>query len=261
MLALLAGMAAGGCAAAAPLAVSAALSAAPLLGGRSVERTVGASLSETWIVVERALNEMAFSVESREREGAGAWRLRGVAEDVTVEATLERVTSKITRVTMRVETGRLLPDRKTADVLHEQVVKLLDAANRTAPSQSGNEASTEVLRSLDAEVRRLRTEIEERRSSVPLADAPSGQAPVLRVDPSAVITVPVSAALPSATGAVAPVSVVQPIGAVAPTRAGALAETSPVENPSGSTMQPIAPLRPADALTPVPPVSARRSGS
>src|SRR5262249_7242972 len=112
VLALAAGMASGGCVAAAPL-ISAALSAAPLIGGRSVERTVAADRPMAWQAVETALADLAFRIEGREQD-KDEWRLRGVADDITVAAKLEPVTSRLTRVSVRVETGGPLADRRTA---------------------------------------------------------------------------------------------------------------------------------------------------
>jgi hypothetical protein len=259
VLVLVTGVAAGGCAAAVPLA-SAAIAAAPLFGSRSVERTVGADMQAAWGAVEQALTDMAFRVETREPAEA-EWRLRAVAEKVTVEAVFERVTSRLTRVTLRVEAGGFLADRKTADVIHNQILKLLDGASRATVSPSTGGAPSEALLSLEAEVRRLRTEIEDRGSIRPPADGAASQAPVLRVDPSAMITVPPSAALPSVTGPVPPVSVVRPAGAITPTVSDVPVAATPDETSPSLGSERLAPLRPADALMPVRPVSVPGSGT
>jgi uncharacterized protein DUF3568 len=257
LLALLAGVAVGGCAVAAPL-ISASITAAPMFGGRSVDRTVGADMQDAWAAVETALQDTAFHVESRERTEA-EWTLRAVAGGVTVSARLEHVTPKLTRVTLRVEAGSLLPDRKTADVIHDHILKVLDTATRATVSTSGGASQAEALRSLETEVRRLRTDIGDGRSvGRPQTDgAAANPAPVLRVEPSAIVTVPLSAALPTVSGPVPPTSVIQPAGVMTP-----MAPHGPVveQRLPVVAIDRMAPLRPADALVPVRPANAPGSG-
>ena len=263
VLAIVAGVAAGGCAAAVPL-ISASMAAAPMLGGRSVDRTVGADMHDAWTAVETALQDTAFHIESRGRAEA-EWTLRAVADGVTVSARLERVTSKLTRVTLRVEAGALLPDRKTADVIHDYILKVLDAATRATVSNSRGASQEGALSTLEAEVRRLRTDIEDR-SSVgrPPADRAAANPPaVLRVEPSAIVSIPLSAALPSVSGPIPPTSVIQPAGAMTPIAPHVPVIGTPTmvdERLPAFASERIAPLRPADPLLPVRPANARGSG-
>ncbi len=262
LLALLTGVATGGCVAAG-LAGGPLVSAVQMVGERSVERTVGTDIHEAWAAVETALIRMAFRVEAREREAA-EWRLRGVADRVTIHARLERVTSRLTRVMLRVETGSIFPDRKTADVIHDQIARSVAEAGGvtlTGPPVGG--VPSDALMSLEAEVRRLRTEMEDRREAGrPPAERGAEPAAAMRVEPSAVVTVPLSAALPTIPGPAPPSSVAQPVNGAAPAAAalpvvGTIAgDDSTVSFGSART----APLRPAAALVPIQPVSGPGSG-
>jgi len=264
VLALVAGMASGGCVAAAPL-ISAAFSAAPLIGSRTVERTVAADRPMAWQAVETTLADLAFRIEGREQE-KDEWRLRGVADDVSVEAKLEPVTSKLTRVSLRVETGGPFADRRTAEVIHDHIVKVVHAAGRPAPvTESASTRSDEAIRSLEAEVRRLRTDMNDRSRATRQPDnSASNQVPAARVERSAVVTPPLSAAFPSVNRPAPPISVMQPAGVIAPAAEGAPTvkrPTAPGVTDTSSLTDRVGPARPAEALVPVAPVSQSRSGS
>lgn len=261
LLVLAAGLAAGGCVAAG-FATAPLVSAVQLIGDRSVARTVGADMHAAWAAVETTLSDMAFRVEAREREATG-WRLRGVADQVTVQATLERVTPRVTRVMVRVETGGILADRHTAATIHEQIARTVAAAAGATAGTPASPSTGDALTSLEAEVRRLRTEMEARRSSVPpRAEDPAAAPAAVHVQPGAVVTVPLSAAVPSIPGPVPPTSVARPVGMIAPIAAGIpLVEATPGdERPSSPPAGSPAALRPAEALVPIRPVSAPGSG-
>ena len=264
-LVLVAGISSGGCVAVAPL-ISAAVSAAPLIGGRTVERTVAADRPMAWQAVETTLADLAFRIEGREQE-KDEWRLRGVVDDVTVEAKLEPVTSRLTRVSVRVETGGPLADRRTAEVIHDHIAKVVHAAGRPATvTESASTRSDEALRSLEAEVRRLRTEIDDRsRAARQAVDrSASNQVPTVRVERSAIVTPPLSAAFPSVNRPAPPISVMQPAGVIAPAAEGAPTvkrPTAPGVTDTSSLTDRVGPARPAEALVPVAPVSQSRSGS
>jgi hypothetical protein len=262
LLVLAAGLAAGGCVAAG-FATGPLVSAVQLLGDRSVARTVGADMDAAWSAVEATLSDMAFRVEARER-GATEWRLRGVADPVSVQATLERVTPRVTRVTVRVETGGVLADRHTAATIHEHIARTVAQATGATAGTPASSSTGDALTSLEAEVRRLRTEMEGRRSSgQPSAEGPAAPPAAVRVQPGEVVTVPLSAAVPSMPGRVPATSVARPVGVMAPIAAdiplvGAALGDEP---PSSSTTASTAPLRPAEALVPIRPVSAPANGN
>jgi hypothetical protein len=263
LLVLAAGLAAGGCVAAG-FATAPLVSAVQLIGDRSVARTVGADMDAAWSAVETTLSDMAFRVEGRERE-ATEWRLRGVADQVTVQATLERVTPRVTRVTVRVETGGVLADRHTAAAIHEHIARAVAQATGATAGTPASSSTGDALTSLEAEVRRLRTEMEGRRSSgQPPAERPAAPPAAVRVQPGAVLTVPLSAAVPSMPGPVPATSVARPVGVMVPIAADIPlvgAATGGDEPPSPSTMGSSATLRPAEALVPIRPVSAPGIGN
>lgn len=255
LLALATGIAASGCVAAG-FATSPLVSAVQLVGDRSVERTVTADKHEAWAAVESALDRMGFRVESRDRAD-GDWRLRSAADRVTVVATLEGVTSRVTRVTVRVETGGLLADRHTAVAIHDEISKeLTAAATGRAAAPAAAAIPGEAMTSLETEVRRLRTEMDERSAAGRVPATETTGAPAWRVQPSAVVTVPLSAALPSVPGPVPMTTVVQPAAVVPPIAAGAPAAPEPVTPPArGASIgtDRTAPLAPAEPLAPIGP--------
>jgi hypothetical protein len=263
LLLLAAGLTAGGCVAAG-FATGPLVSAVQLIGDRSVARTVGAEMDAAWAAVETTLSDMAFRVEGRER-GATEWRLRGVADPVSVQATLERVTPRVTRVTVRVETGGVLADRHTAATIHEHIARAVAQATGATAGTPASSSTGDALTSLEAEVRRLRMEMEGRRSSgQPPAEGPAAPPAAVRVQPGAVVTVPLSAAVPSMPGPVPATSLARPVGVMAPIAADIPlvgAAPSGDERPSSSTTGSTAPLRPAEALVPIRPVSAPATGN
>jgi hypothetical protein len=230
---------------AAGLAAGPLMTAVQVVSDRTVERTVAAELAEAQGVTEAVLTRMAFRIESRERND-GLRRLRAVAGDVTVHAKLERVTATMTRVGLRVEVGRLVADRDTGAQIHEQISRLLEpAAARPAPSDP---ALTEALTTLQGEVRKLRSDHQERR--VTERPAPSPDGPSLRVEPGAIVTAPMSAALPTVGGSAPPVAVAVPATA-ASTPPPAVPATR--RDDGQAELRTAAPLAPAGVLTPIRP--------
>jgi hypothetical protein len=240
-------LATSGCIAAG-LAGGPLMSAVQMIGDRTVERTVAADLVEVQGVTETVLARMAFRIESRERD-EGVRRLRAVADGVTVHARLERVTATMTRVGLRVEVGKLVADRDTGAQIHEQIAAQLTPA--TARPSVGDSAATEAITTLQGEVRKLRSDIAERRATE--RPAPDHGAAGMRVDTGAVATPPMSAALPTVGGSPPPVTVPVPAGP-AP-----VAELSPRPAPTATpvTVDPrtAARLQPASALTPILPAT------
>jgi hypothetical protein len=232
------------------LAAGPLMSAVQLVGDRTVERTVAAELAEAQGATEAVLARMAFRIESRERDD-GIRRLRAVADHVTVHAKLERVTAKLTRVGLRVETGGIVADRDTGTQMHEQIAALV--APVAAGPPAGNPGAAEALTSLQGEIRKLRSDIEERRAAErPAAASENGTS--IRVEPGAVVTAPMSAALPTVGGAAPPVSVAVPAAA---SPAVPVAESSLRRETAQATVdaRTTAQLQPAGALTPIQPAT------
>jgi Protein of unknown function (DUF3568) len=254
-LGLAVALATSGCVAAG-LAAGPLMSAVQLVGDRTVERTVAAELAEAQGATEAVLARMAFRIESRERDD-GIRRLRAVADEVTVHARLERVTAKLTRVGLRVETGRMVPDRDTGAQMHEQIAALL--APVTARPPAGDPAAAEALTSLQGEIRKLRSDIDERRAAERPAAA-SENSRSMRVEPGAVVTAPMSAALPTVGGPAPSVSVAVPAvaGPPGPVAQSASLRREPV--PPTVDARTAAPLLPAGTLTPIQPAMGVGSG-
>ena len=237
---------------AAGLAAGPLISAVQLVGDRTVERTVAAELAEAQGATEAVLVRMAFRIENRERED-DARLLRAVADKVTVHARLERVTAKLTRVGLRVEPGGMVADRDTGAQIHEQIAALLAPARPPV----GDAVAAEALSTLQGEIRKLRSDIGERRP-VEAAPAASDSGPSLRVEPGAVVSAPMSAALPTVGGPAPSVSVAVP--AVAPLPTAPSLALRP--DASLATIEPglAVPLRPAGTLTPIQPATGVGSG-
>jgi hypothetical protein len=255
-LAVLVALSASGCVAAG-LATGPLMSAVQLVGHRSVERTVAADVADTVGATEAVLARMAFRIEHRERQ-EGVRRLRAVADEVTVHVKIERVTGTLTRLGLRVESGGFTADRDTGAQIHEQVAAALTPAiTRASAAEPG---AAEALSALRGEIRKLRSDIEERRATerpVQAAEPSSG----VRLEPGAIVTVPMSAAVPTVGGPAPSVAVALPAPAVAPV--GVAEHETPAREaaaaPLGVRTQ--APLRPAAALTPIAPTRGDASGN
>jgi hypothetical protein len=231
---------------AAGLAGGPLVSAVQLIGDRTVERTVSADLAETQGVTEAVLERMALRIERRERDDSSR-RLRAVTDKVTVYVRLDHVTAKLTKVGVRVETGGMLADRDTGAQVQEQIAALLTPALARTPAS--DPASAEALTTLHAEIQKLRSDLEARqRPEGPAAARENGTA--TRVEPGAVYTVPMSAALPTVGGPAPPVSVPVPAGAPA---APVVQSASSVPGAAGDAvgLATSMSLHPAGALTPI----------
>ena len=251
-LGLLVALATSGCAAAG-LAAGPLVSAVQLFGDRTVERTVAAELAEAQGATEAVLAQMAFRIESRERDD-GIRRLRAVADGVTVHATLERVTARLTRVGLRVEAGRMVADRDTGTQMHEQIAALLAPARPPA-----GDPAAEALTTLQDEIRKLRSDIEERRTAERPAEAPQTGTSV-RVESGAVVSAPMSAALPTVGGPAPPVSVPVPVTATVASGVPVAQAASSQGEAATIDSRTAAPLHPAGALTPIQPATGVGSG-
>jgi hypothetical protein len=239
------GLATSGCVAAG-LATGPLMSAVQLIGDRTVERTVAAELAEAQGVTEAALMRMGFRIEDRERN-ADVQRLQAVADHVTVHARFERVTARLTRVGIRVEAGKLTADRDTAAQVQEQIAAMMAASTAKAPP--ADPAAAEALSTLQGEIHKLRSDIEARRSAERPVAA-TEKTPSVRLEAGAVVTIPMSAALPTVGGPAPPVSVPTPVSAPeAPMPSSASSPPELGHARLGAFAA--APLHPAEALTPI----------
>lgn len=235
------------------------------IGDRSVERTLPADLGTTWGATVDALARMALRVEQTDKSG-DTWRLTGAGEAVTVHGTLERVTAGMTKVSVRVEAGRLVADRQTGDELLNQVAaSLASLAGASRRHETpGPDGSGEQLRGLQREIERLGAKIEQAREASSPTTRPEAS-PAAAVSPTPVIVIPVSAGV-----ATVPVLDHHPVRPPGP--APVLRQPAPLENKAPARLEATvsdrkpdesilpAPLKSAEVLSPVEGLAARSAG-
>ena len=245
----------GGCAAAGLAAVGPMLSSFAALGDRSVERTVPADLPTTWGATVDALARMAVRLQTSEKSG-DRWQLTGTGEGATVYGALERVTARMTKVSVRVEVGKLFPDKRTAEELLNQVGTSLADLTGSDP-RAAAEASAARLGALQREIERLGARVEDARDSRrPGGGSAAPAPPTLSTSP--IIVVPASAGVATVAGP-APALVRQP-SATAVRREDRQAEsvsstipreprTDPADDIMATPLISVEVLRPVDGLT------------
>jgi hypothetical protein len=194
----------GGCVAAGLAAMGPVVGSLAALGDRSVERTIPADLSTTWGATVDALARMAVRVEQTEKSG-NRWQLTGTYEAVTVYATLERVTASMTKISVRVEAGRIYADKRTGEELLNQVGTSLASLTGSGPHDAAAavEASAARFGVLQRAIERLGTKVEEARDGRDtrrLGSSPEISTPSPTVTTSPIITVPASAGVATVPG-------------------------------------------------------------
>jgi hypothetical protein len=242
----------GGCVAA-PFAIGPLVSSVAALGDRSVERTIPADLPATWAASVDALSRMALRIEKTDKTD-GRWRVTGSDGDVTVHATLDWVTAKMTKVSVRVEAGSLFADKRTGEELLNQVGLSLAALNGTGPlgAAAAAEASAARLDVLHRAIERLGAKVDQvgeaRAPRRPAAAEIPASVPI--IVPTPIITIPASAgvatvAAPRAPRPVAPL----PVRREEPQTQATHEAPSPVADPIFDIMA--KPLRSVNTLKPV----------
>ena len=193
----------GGCVTAGLAAMGPIMGSIAAIGDRTVERTIPADLSTTWGATVDALARMAVRVEETERSG-DRWRLTGTYEAIAVHGTLERVTASMTRVSIRVEAGRLYADKRTAEELLNQVGTSLASLTSPASREARADPSAGRLEALRQAIERLGTKVDKGQEGRELAqpgrqqdDGPASS-PALLTSP--IITVPASAGVATIPG-------------------------------------------------------------
>ncbi len=194
----------GGCVAAGLAAMGPVVGSLAALGDRSVERTIPADLSTTWGATVDALARMAVRVEQTEKSG-NRWQLTGTYEAVTVYATLERVTASMTKISVRVEAGRIYADKRTGEELLNQVGASLASLTGSGPHDAAAavEASAARFGVLQRAIERLGTKVEEARDGRDArrpGGSPEISTPSPTVTTSPIITVPASAGVATVPG-------------------------------------------------------------
>jgi hypothetical protein len=259
----LAGFMAGGCATAGLAIVGPLAGSVTAIVDRSVERTLPADLSTTWGATADALERMAVRIEETDRSGA-KWRLTGIGGATTVHGTLERVTAGMTSVSVRVEAGGLFPDKKTGDELLNQIAaSLANLASAGRRDGTASAASIDQFRTLQQEIQRLGTRIEQTRvapSPTARPEAPSvptpSQVPIITIPTSAgVATVPVPEPVPMRP---ATPSALTP--SPGPRNNGAFSQVQTAEHQQGRADDILAaPMRSVEVLKPVEGLGTRPS--
>jgi HAMP domain-containing protein len=231
---------------AAGLASGPVMVAIQMVADRSVERTYPADLGTTWVATTDALARMQVRIGTTDRTG-DRWTVAGTGENISVTAQLSRATSGMTKVSVRVEAGKLTADRQTAQELLNQVGVSVSALTPSGLPSQGRDAASESLGALQAEIRRLRSDIEtsrERTQSAPVPPTGSKTA-----DPgTGIVSIPPSYGLATVAGS--------DRGAMSPQSATPVdarsASTPTLPAPPGQESDVVAPtLSPVGALVPV----------
>jgi hypothetical protein len=250
----------GGCATAGLAVAGPLFTGLAALGDRSVERTVPADQSMAWGATVDALSRMAVRLDEIDRS-TEPWLLKGTGEAVTVHGTLERVTARMTKVSIRVEAGRLFADKKTGEEILNQISASLASSGRSvteATPAPKADASVERFNALQRQIERLGAKLDETRdvrppSSVP--DAPAVPSP----STTSIIVIPASAGVPTIpipdrTAAREPVPAVVRVHAVTreaeplPRDPGPGRQRDPVEDILPATLEPVGVLTPVQGL-------------
>lgn len=185
----------GGCVTAGLAAMGPVMGSIAAIGDRTVERTIPADLSTTWGATVDALARMSVRVEQTERS-SDRWRLTGTYEAITVHGTLERVTGSMTRVSIRVEAGRIYADKRTAEELLNQVGASLASLTQPGSREARADTSASHLEALQQAIERLGAKVDKaqdghERPQPALGDGGPASPPAITTSP--IITVPASA--------------------------------------------------------------------
>lgn len=252
-------LAGGGCAAG-EIAAGPLVSVIQAIGGRSVERTLAADLETAWTATVDTLTRMEIPIRETDRDSE-AWALEGVGEEVTLYAELVPVTPRMTKVSLRAETGGLFADKQTAEEILNQVTLSLappPAVVEREPSPE-QDALAEEVAALQEKVRQLKLAIEEKEEDrVVHRPQPERNEGTHAVVPngSQIVRVPLSYGirkLPVAADATDASSL--PAG---PDEQEAVIDDAPPGIGGGGQETLSAPLIRADVLTPVPAVRGSR---
>ncbi len=193
-----AALGAGGCATVGFAAAGPLFTGIAAIADRSVERTIPADQSTTWGVTVDALSRMAVRLDETDTSGE-RWLLKGAGETVIVHGTLERMTARMTKVSIRVEAGSLFADKKTGDEILNQISASLASLGRPvreAALAPRPEVSAERFSALQREIERLGAKLDEARDvSPPSSMPPAAAAPT--PSPTSIMVIPASAGVPT----------------------------------------------------------------
>jgi hypothetical protein len=156
-------VACGGCAAAGMAAVSPVLSAIEALTDRTVERTLPADLPGVSAAALDTVSRLGFKIRDLQRADE-AWTFEAANEKLAVHGQLTRLSPSLTRLSLRVEIGSFAADKNTADEILNQIAVSLAEQSRARASAASNSDGASRLAEIEAELRRLRVEVEANRA-------------------------------------------------------------------------------------------------
>jgi len=188
-----------GCVAAGMAAVGPVMSAIGALADRTVERTLPGDLPSASLATLETITHLRLEIRGIERTDQ-AWTFEAANEKVTVHGQLTPLSPSLTRLSLRVEIGSLAADKSTADEILNQISAQLADQVRVKPAPAPENVGSSRLAEIEAELQRLRAELEATRaragrkvdrSEVDAREAAgTGRAP-------GVITVPASYGVPT----------------------------------------------------------------
>jgi hypothetical protein len=241
--------------------VAGGMAAGPLLaslvaiGDRSVERTLPADLPSAWDATLEGLARMGVRVDEADRAG-DKWTLGGKGGAITLHGALEGVTAGMSRLSLRVEAGGFLADKRTAEEILNQVTMSLRARAATGEPKvtSAVDVSAEQMAALRREMQQLGTKIEEA-GKLREAEPPAATTPSATTIKDRIVVVPTSVGVPTVT-APEPASRSQGLRSAAPPAQshGGAGEPMPAQRPPLPAELPArllpSPLQAADVLAP-----------
>ena len=195
---LSAALGAGGCTTVGLAAAGPLFTGLAAIADRSVERTIPADQSTTWGVTVDALSRMAVRLDETDTSGE-RWLLKGAGETVTVHGTLDRMTARMTKVSIRVEAGSLFADKKTGDEILNQISASLASLGRPvreAALAPRPEVSAERFSALQREIERLGAKLDQARDVSPPSSMPSAAA-APTPSTTRIMVIPASAGVPT----------------------------------------------------------------
>jgi len=156
-------VASGGCAAAGMAAVSPVLSAIEALSDRTVERTLSADLPGASAAALDTVSRLGFKVRDLQRADE-AWTFEAANDKLAVHGQLTRLSPSLTRLSLRVEIGAYAADKSTADEILNQIAVSLADQFRARASAAADSGGASRMAEIEAELRRLRAEVEANRA-------------------------------------------------------------------------------------------------
>ena len=182
----------GGCVTAGLAAIGPVLTAVQVLVDRSVNRTFPADLDMTESATVDAMSRMGVRLKGVKRESNES-TVEGKGETMSLYATLEPVTPRLTRVSVRVEIGSLGADKKTAEeILNQVAISLAPPATARPALTDEQAASIGDVSALRRELERLGSKLEQQQRDSRNTTSPAASASPT-FDTGRVLVVPASA--------------------------------------------------------------------